>query len=261
MRVLQLAVPYDVVTKSQDPLQSLAVLSAMAVCHPDLVDDGGAKGRVFGNKDYGFHANGFAVNKMLPFNYVESDLDDLRGVARHGLLLISKDATTLLRGLRHLEKSLGGDDKAYSVETFERVGLAVFAGRWSNSDGKTSRVGATLSMIAGNARQAAVRGFLYVMTKVDRAVMGRWYDKFQMKAVHAKVRDALGFDHFTTLDDLVSRVGRNGRLLNSCALIYICPSAAMPGHKHWSQGCVEPQMHYRLTLSEIIAKASVLFHK
>lgn len=260
MRLLQLSVPYDVVMKSKDPLQSLAVLSAIAVCHPALVDDGGLKGRLFAKDEYGFMANGFAINKMLPFNYQASDLDNYKGAERQGLLLIAKDATTLLKGLRHLAKTNGGS-AAYAVEAMERVGLAIYAGRYDDRGLKDTKVVAALSMATGNAWQAAVRGFLYTMTVIDRAVMGRWYERFKMKVVHSKVREFLGFDHFTSLDDLVGRVGRDGRLVKKCAVVYICPSAAMPNGSRFSNGKVEPQIQHRLSLDEIHSKAQTLFYK
>lgn len=216
-------------------------MACLACCGSDLVDD----------------QRLFTYVGELRLNVLSKD---------GAIAFFAKDAETLVRGLTYVGKHTKGKPMAYTLQTGDRTGIAIWAGEWHRGGELryANKFTAGVTAVGFNILEFGKRKLaeLILMLETLDSKDIKKLDSELYYAMHKRSKEELketfNIDgRYTSIKDIMSAVGRDGRMVRNGAFAYVCRTVDMPTNINC--GSVMRQIPNFVTVGELATKTNSLF--
>lgn len=216
-------------------------MAAMGSVGMELIDDGGTLLKSNRDVKVGYSTGGGQRQLFLKTTIP----------AGEGIVLVAKDATTMVAGLRKLAELVPSG----TVETEAGGQIAIFGGRFDD-DKRPGYLRGVLSMVGHNVKTGVLLGGLTIKGGTKALLSKLLFGESGSTGTRA-FRDWR--EAFTHWEEVVRECGRDGRLMHKCAVLYITAKVDMPAVME-KRGKVSPEQSSKLGIGVIASVANQVFY-
>jgi hypothetical protein len=237
MRIMQALYSADWAARQK----SLEGMAAMGSVGMELIDDGGTLLKSNRDVKVGYSTGGGQRQLFLKTTIP----------AGEGIVLVAKDATTMVAGLRKLAELVPSG----TVETEAGGQIAIFGGRFNDGD-RPGYLRGVFSMVGQNIKTGAKMGG-HIVTSGSKSLLSKLLFGEGGSSGGGTTRDWR--EAFTHWEDVVRECGREGRLMHKCAVVFITAKVDMPAVME-KRGKVSPEQSSKLGIGVIASVANQVFY-